>query len=380
MSGARMPLRSPDKEALEDAIRAAANDLNGYVNLPEQRSFIQNEYAEQDTGVLDASDVSHGEIRTVLDEFDADERKDIEHIADEVYFVNPFGATPSDDEEILDHIEDTYRVHIVFSGETLRRTFDLPVDHADYFIDSLVNRDLLQRLSRTHDVYTIGSKLQENSDEPGIEDRLAQEAVDGIISNDKFEKIVDGPVIPAVTSMFEKDGYILDLDGEYLVLNAQDDFERYLAREIKQDVKDEFDGPVLLESTFTNEVKNHITSHSSRIAKIPDEHRRSQIIDGAENKVRERLGVVSQETDDSSIVVLTTELEDTVREKADTIYPQIAELNHATAKAYYEAAEEEVQNISTDGGELVNEYLRDAVLEELWQRIQEGLFNREHEE
>lgn len=375
-----MALRNPDKEALEDAIRAAANDLNGYVNLPEKRKFIQNEYAETNTGSLQASEVTHDDIREALNSFVEDSQRDIEHIANEVYFVNPFGATPGDDEEIIDRIEEKYRVHIVFSGETLRRAFELPVDHADYFIDSLVDRDLLQRLSRTHDVYTIGRQLEQNSDEPGIAERLAKEAANGIISNDKMENIVDSPVIPAVTSMFEKDGYILDLDGEYIVLNATDDFEKYLAREIEADVRGEFDGPVMLESTFENEVRNHLTANSTRLSKIPDENTREEIIKGVEGGVRERIGLDSQETDESSIVVITTELEDTVREEADSIYPRVAEENHATARVYYESAREEVNDISTDGGELVNEYLREAVLEEIWERIQIDLFDRDLEE
>lgn len=372
--------RSPDKEALEDAVRAAANDLNGYVNLPEKRSFIQSEYQEKRSGRLNAPDVSHDDIRDGLNGFAEDSQKDIEHVEKEVYFVNPFSASPGDNEEIIDRIEDTYRVHIVFSGETLRRTFNLPMDHADYFIDSLVKRNMLQRLSRTHGVYTIGSQLEEHINQPGIDERLANESTNGIITNDKMETIVDSPVIPAVTSMFESDGYILDLDGEFLVMSTIDEFESYIASEIKQDVRDKFNGPVMLESSFKSEVKSHIRHHSSRLSSISAQDTRSKIIDGVEECLRERLNIESRETNGSSIVVLGDELEDAIQEGADGIYPGVRDENHATARAYYESAEEEVNSISTDGGELVNEYLRDAVLGEVWTRIQSNLFDRDVEE
>lgn len=372
--------RTPDKEALEDAVRAAANDLNGYVNLPEKRSFIQSEYAEKRNSHINSPEVSHEDIRTGLNDFAEDSQKDIQHVENEVYFVNPFGASPDEDEEIIDRIEDTYRVHIVFSGETLRRTFDLPMDHADYFVDSLVDRDLLQRLSRTHDVYTIGSQLEKHSDEPGIDDRLANESTNGIITNDKMEKIVDSPVIPAVTSMFESDGYILDLDGEFLVMNAIEDFESHLANEVEQEVRDEFDEPVRLESGFQSTVRNKAQDYSSRLSKIPNQETKSNIIKGVEENLRERLGIESRDTEESSIVVIRDELEDTIQEKADTIYPRVADENHATARAYYESAESEVSSIATNGGQLINEYLRNAVRDEVWARIQTEEFNRKSED
>lgn len=375
-----MALRDPDMEALEDAIRVASNDLNGYVNLPEKRSFIQSEYAENRTGRLSSPEVSHDDIRQALNKFADDGQKDIQHVDGEVYFVNPFSATPGGDKKIINRIEETYRVHIVFSGETLRRTFDLPMDHAEYFIDSLVDRDLLQRLSRTHNVYTIGSQLEQQSSEPGISERLAKESTNGIITNDKMETIVDSPVIPAVTTMFENDGYILDLDGEFLVLNALDDFQKHLATQIEPDVRSEFDGAVLLESTFENAIENYLRHHSERLSKISKTDTRSTIIDGVEETLREELGIESRTADGSSIVVMTDELKDTVQEKADTIYPRISEQNHATAQAYYEAAEMEVESISTDSGTLVNEYLRKAVLDEVWARIQTELFNRDEPE
>lgn len=374
-----MTLRKPDKEALEDAVRAAADKLNGYVILSEKRGYIQNEYAEQSTGVLNTSDVSHDEIRSILDEFAADDRKDIEHVQDETYFVNPFSASPSDDEEIIGRIEEAYRDHIAFSGETLRRRFDLPVDYADYFIDSLEQRELIERLSRTHDIHTIGDRLQEHSDEPGVEERLKSEAEDGIITNDKFEEIVDAPAIPPVTNLFERDGYITDLDGKYLVLDAIDEFKEYLTKEIVDDVEDEFDGPVMLESTFSNEVETHLAAQSSELSSI-SRTRRQEIVDGVESRLRDRLGIESETVDGNSIVVLTTELEDTVQEEADDIYSRVIKQEYAVAESYYEAIEEEVQSISTNGREIVNDYLRSAVLDEVWTRVQAEEFNREVED
>lgn len=373
-----MPVRSPDSEALENAVRAAADDLTGYVILSEKRNVIQTKYGEQDTGLLSPSSVSHDDIRSGLQEFSEDGQRDIEHIADEAYFVNPFTGGGDTDQEIIDRIEEMYRDHIAFSGETLRRNFDLPIDYADHFIDSLEQRNLTERLSRTHDVYTIGSRLQKKSEEPGIEDRLESEAKHGIITNERFEEIIDAPAIPPVTKMFERDNYIVDLDGKYLVLSAIDDYERYLARQITDKIEQEFDGPVMLESTFESEVENHALTHSSDLSAL-SASRQNDIIAGVESQIRERLDIESETVDGTSIVVLSAALEDTVNEKAEEIYPRVVEENHAVAEAYYEHAEEEVGDISIEGGEMVNEYLRSAVLDEVWERIQAEEFNREIE-
>jgi len=373
-----MSVRSPDTEALENAVRAAADSLTGYLILSEKRDVIQNRYAEHDTGLMSVSNVSHEGIRSSLEEFADDGHRDIEHIADEAYFVNPFTGGDDSSQEIIDRIEEMYRSHIAFSGETLRRNFDLPIDYADHFINSLEQRNLTERLSRTHDIYTIGSRLQQKSEEPGIRDRLEAEAKHGIITNERFEEIIDAPAIPPVTNMFERDNHIIDLDGKYLVPSAIDDYEQHLARQLTADVEREFDGPVMLESTFENEVKNHATGGSTELSTL-SASRRNEILDGVESNVREQLGIESESVDGTSIVVLSSELEDTVREKAEEIYPRVAEEDHAVAETYYENAKEEVGNISTEGGEMVNEYLRSAVLEEVWTRIQEEKFGRKIE-
>lgn len=379
-----MGLRKPDKEVVEDAIRQTANDLNGLLNLPAERDVIQQTYKDNADGFRSASTVSHDEIRSILDEFAADDRKDIDHVRDEVYFINPFNdVQPDGNDAIQDTIQEIYRTHVVFNGETVREAFQVPIDNADFFFDALEQRDLVNRLSRSHDVFTIGRTLEQNTSEPSVEDRLTQEAANGIISNHRFEQIIDAPVIQEVLSLFVSKDYIVDLDGEYLVRGAVDDYIESLGEEIIDDIEAEFEASnnVLLESVFQNEIERRIKSSSKVLSHVSDPTLRQTILDGTEANVREKLDIASDTVDgEATVVVRQYHLEQEVSQQAEDIFETIRTRDYAEAARYYDDTAALIEDVSIDGAETVNTYYRQAVRDECHSLIRTELFGRPADE
>lgn len=371
-----MPLRNPDPEIIEDVVREEADDVNGLLNLPEVRQTIQQEYREryqEKHGRVSSYSpkVTHEDIRSILDDLASDPQRDIRHVDDEVYFNSPFtGLENAGEREVLDRLTDIYHLYLVFSGERIRQEFNVPVSNSEFFLDRLEDQELVERLSHAQDVFTIGSKLEQITDEPSIEEQLRERATEGIIKNDKFEDIIDAPATEEVVSLFVNREYLVDMDGEYLVKSALDDYIQRLTRDTSPKLEAKFEDAdhAMRATEYRSTVNRSVREASDLLSYAPDLE--DEILEGVRDGVTERLGLESVTHDGGpELVVRREEFEENVEEVVGSVTQTVLSEDHTVAGDYFDAVDERLETVGIPGGAAVNEYYQETIRERCYDRI-----------
>lgn len=376
-----MPIRNVDKDVLEDVVRETADSTTGFLELPEDRNYIQREYEERVDSIFSVSSLTHDQIRSVLDEFDSDGQKEINHVTNEVYMVNPFSTVEEDGTNpVQETVLDMYRSNVVFDADTIRREFNIAPEYAEFFVEELRRKGILKRLSRSPEVYTISEDLEQAAGANSVEDRIKREAANGIITNDRFERLVSAPLIDEVTELFESEGYIIDLGGEYLVRDAVEDYAGSLTDSVEDDIEQEFieSDYLILESTYRKELKRRLRSVSDALPHISDSSVRNDIIDHVDGELRDRFGLDTRETESGeAVVVMSNAISSEIDETSEEVFISVRQNDYAKAERYYEAADGQIEDVSVSGNETISQYFRDAVREQVRNKIRTELFGRE---
>ncbi|ELY65907.1 hypothetical protein [Natrinema versiforme] len=354
-----MTLLPVDTDVLEDVCRDIAQDNYGFIYVSDQKSEIKSAYESADIGLVNARSLSSSDMRKALTEMTADEFVDLEQLRDGVFYVDPFGVKGN--MNITRELTNLFGQRLVVTGETLRSRFSLAIDDMEFFADELADRNYVRRITAgKRDYYTIGPQLKEHADDVGLDSRLEREASNGKIAHGDLESVIDVDATSDVIRYLDREGYIVDLDGEYLVEEAIDEYARYLAERIEDDVEAEFEDSsyVLRTAEFEQVVENEIDSRFDVLSTARSV--RSEILESTRDSVIDRLGLDRGR----EMVEAVGPFEDVVEDHARRIRTDLkAEQDQlpGTLPEWVELAEDHFEELQVSNATEVNEYVRDAV-------------------
>ena len=353
-----MTILPVDSDVLEDVCRDIAQNNYGFLYVSDQKSEIKSGYEGADIGLLNASSLSASDMRESLAEMSSDEFVDLEQLRDGVYYVDPFGVKGN--MNITRELTNVFGQRLVVTGETLRSRFSLAIDDLDFFVDELVQRDYLRRITAgKRDYYTIGPQLKEHADDVGLDARLEREASNGKIAHSDLESVIDVNATSDVIRYLDREGYIVDLDGEYLVEDAIDAYGEYLAEQIDDVVEEEFteSNHALRVGEFEQVVENAIDSRFDVLSTARSVRR--EILDETQATLVDRLELdVGPE-----IVAVADPFDHLVDERARRILEEVkGEYDvFASPSEFTDRAEERFAELQITHDDRVNEYVRNTV-------------------
>lgn len=355
-----MPLRPTDTDVLADICTSVALRNYGFLYVDRVGDEIRSQYENADTGALKASSLSKTDVKKALDDVAGDEYSELQRLRTGVYYYDPFGT--GDNQEITAELTALFRQQLVVTGEKLRSRFGIAIDDVDFFTGELEDRRLVKRVAAgERDYFTIGSQLKEQAGEAGVEDRLREEATYGKLSHDQLEKVINVSATADVIRYLEAEGFVIDLDGEYLVQSddAIAEFGAYLADRIEDDVASAFEESayVLPAEEFSGLVENEITERSDVLAQAREVH--DQILDATEAALAERLGL----EEDRPVVYRREEFESYVDRRADEIMREVTGGGDrlATESDFHDAGHPMIEDVHVGTAQQANEYARDAI-------------------
>ncbi|APW97322.1 hypothetical protein CHINAEXTREME_05835 [Halobiforma lacisalsi AJ5] len=367
-----MTLLPVDTDVLEDVCRDIAQDNYGFIYVSDQKGEIKSAYESADVGLVNARSLSSSDMRKALTEMAADEFVDLEQLRDGVFYVDPFGVKGN--MNITRELTNLFGQRLVVTGETLRSRFSLAIDDMEFFADELADRNYLRRITAgKRDYYTIGPQLKEHADDVGLDSRLEREASNGKIAHSDLESVIDVDATSDVIRYLDREGYIVDLDGEYLVEEAIDEYGRYLAEEIEEAVENEFEESsyVLRVGEFDQVVENEIESRFDVLSQARSV--RGEILEETRATLVDRLGL----EEGREMVEATDPFEDVVEDHARRILTDLkAEQDQlpGTLPEWIELAEEHFTELQVSSTTAVNEHVRDAVRERYRSLVNEEEF------
>lgn len=363
-----MPLRPTDTDVLADICTSVALQNYGFLYVDRVGDEIRSQYESANTGTLNASSLSRTDIKKAMDDIVSDEYSELQRLRTGVYYYDPFGT--GDNREITGELTALFRQQLVVTSEKLRSRFEIAIDDIDFFTDELEDRRLLKRIAAgERDYYTIGSQLKEQAGEAGVETRLRDEATYGKLSHGQLETVINVSATADVIRYLEAEGFVIDLDGEYLVQSddAISEFGAYLAGEIEDEVAAEFEESayVLPAGEFSQFVESRVSERSDVLAHAREV--RGQILDATENALEASLGL----DEDAPVVKRTTEFEAYVDRRAEEIQHEVTSSDErlATESDFQDVGHPLVEDVRVGTAQQANEYARNAIRERFDQLV-----------
>jgi len=356
-----MTILPVDTDVLEDVCRNIAQNNYGFIYVPEQKNEIKSGYEGADIGLVKAKSLSLSDIREALSKMSSDEFTSIEQLRDGVYYVDPFGVQGN--MKITQELTNLFGQRLVVTGETLRSRFSLAIDDMEFFTDELADRNYLRRITAgKRDYYTIGPKLKEHANDVGLDARLIREASNGKIAHSDLERVIDVDATTDVIRYLDREGYIVDLDGEYLVEKAIDEYGRYLAAEISDSVEAEFADAtyILRTSEYEQIIENSIESQFDVLSDARSVRR--EILDAVEATLTEQLDLeIETET-----VRVRNSFDRCIEEQARHILEETKrEYNvFGSPSEFLDRAEDRFEELQLTNDERVDQYIQQAVKEQ----------------
>jgi hypothetical protein len=373
-----MPLRPVDRDVLSDACRSIAQDNYGFVYVDRDEEEIKSEYQTGEKGLMNADSVSTADVKDGLEEIAAEETSPFERIRAGVYYVDPFGI--GIDMGVADELQELFRNQIVITTEQLRQHFDLAHDDAEFFAEELRTNDrglVMRIVAGNRDYYTVGPKLKDHVGDSGedLDDKLIHRSRNGTLSHEKLEDAISVAAVSDVIDYLQTEGYVVDLDGEYLVPAALDEFTRWLADEIESEVVDAFDdsGHVVPAAEYDSLIRSEVERLSDVFSAVrssrgdTDEREivtgvRDRLADNIQIEVDERHGVAAKRD------AVEADIESYSDEIVQDVLGGKSTMSLPNAK---EAAREQVEQLQLAVTDTANSYLRDQITERVHEQIEE---------
>jgi|GEM_PF-1003357 len=373
-----MPLRPVDRDVLSDACRSIAQDNYGFVYVDRDEEEIKSEYQTGEKGLMNADSVSTADVKDGLDEVAAEETSPFERIRGGVYYVDPFGI--GIDMGVADELQELFRNQIVITTEQLRQHFDLAHDDAEFFAEELRTNDrglVMRIVAGNRDYYTVGPKLKDHVGSSGedLDDKLIHRSRDGRLSHEKLEDAISVAAVSDVIDYLQTEGYVVDLDGEYLVPAALDEFTRWLADEIESEVVDAFDdsGHVMPAAEYDSLIRSEVERLSDVFSAVRSSRGdttereilagvRDRLADNIQIEVNERHGIAAKRD------AVEADIESYSEEIVQDVLGGKSTMSLPNAK---ETAREQVDELQLAVTDTANSYLRDQITERVHEQIEE---------
>ncbi len=378
-----MPLRPVDKDVLSDACRSIAKANYGFVYVDREKEAIKDSYESEASGLVHSGSVSNTDIKTELREMASAEDYPFERIRPGVFYVDPFNKGL--EMGVADELQRLFDRNLVATAEDFRRRFDLALDDVSFFVNELQNKErglVLRIAAGARDYYTIGSQLKERVDGRGedLNDKLASEGMNGRITHDDLEDAISVAAVSDVIDYLESEGYILDLDGEYLVREDVDEFARWVWEGIEDEVITAFDdaGYAMPEQEYRSLLVDRIESYSNVLAAVRSSRpgldlKQDDIVDHVANWFESGTGI---EVDDSQVPIAThtDKVDSAVTSRAESLVRPVVNKEGAhTAKSLKKEVEPEIEQLRMTSTEPANEYLREQVRQTVSDLIDEEM-------
>lgn len=375
-----MPLRPVDRDVLSDACRSIAQDNYGFVYVDRDEEEIKSEYQTGEKGLMNADSVSTADVKDGLEEIAAEETSPFERIRAGVYYVDPFGI--GIDMGIADELQELFHNQIVITTEQLRQHFDLAHDDAEFFAEELRanDRGLVMRIvAGNRDYYTVGPKLKDHVAGSGedLEDKLIHRSRNGTLPHDKLEDAISVSAVSDVIDYLQTEGYVIDLDGEYLVPAAVEEFTRWLAAEIEDDVLAAFADAnyVLPASEYRALLETEIERRSNVLSAVRSS-RASMTDDEIVDAVAERF-----ESDDSPQVEVVESDgvavhrgpadEEVEAHASEVVRPVLRDTTAGTPSSLLDDVRPDIKELRLASTDRANDYLRSRIEERAEELIRE---------
>jgi hypothetical protein len=353
-----MSILPVDEDVLENVCRNIAKDNYGFIYIADDGSEIKSAYESSDLGLTKANSISLSEMRKTLTEMANDEFAGVDKLRDDVYYVDPFDAKGN--MQIPNELTNLFSQRIVVTAETLRSRFSIAIDDLEHFAEELVERGWVQRISAgRNDYYTIGDGLKEHRNDVTLDSQLVNEASNGKISHRDLEDVIDVDATSDVIRYLDREDYIVDLDGEYLVEDSIDEYGHFLSKQIEDTIEGEFESSefVLIDSEFEKVVENAIDDKFNVLSEAREAQRR--ILDETRNSLQDRLGLKY----DTNVVKMEEEFSQMVEDRARRILNEIQSQydKFASPSDFMKRAEDEFDELNLSNDEQVNNHIQDKI-------------------
>jgi len=252
-------IRSVDDELLEDICRDIALENYGFLYVNDHKSKLQEEYENADTGLMTTGSLSRSDIEETLGSLTENSISAFQRLRSGVYYYDPFNTREGS--RVSDELKGIFTYDLVVNKQTIESRFDIAPTDVDYFADELENENFIRSIAAgERDYYVSGPRLKdETSGDASVDTQLQEEAKHGTISHTDLENVIDVAATSDIIRFLEKNDFIVDLDGEYLVDSAFDDYAQHLSSAVGDDVVEEFDDIGALPSTeFDQVLRNEI--------------------------------------------------------------------------------------------------------------------------
>lgn len=370
-----MPLRPVDSDRLGDICISVAQKNFGFLYLDRVANRIKEEYESSDTGLTKAGTLTRRAIKDSLGKLAGEEYENLRQIRSGVYYYDVFSA--GHDKRIPNRLKDLFvSTQQVITAEQIRNEFNLAVDDVDFFVDKLVENDMLFRIATgSQEYYSVGSLLKEQTGQNRLEDELREQAKGsapiGILSHDELEQIISVNATSDVIRYLEQQlNFLTDLDGESLVWGALEDYGRWMADEIADDITEELAavGHAMPTAEYREVITNAIEKRTDLLDQV-SRRRRDEVIDAVQEGLSE---VEDIEIDGQIAGHLPPMKEDIEAHAGKIIDPLLADATAATPSALKEEAAAEIKGLRLAEMEAANEYLREKVRERADKLIEEA--------
>ncbi|WP_284063635.1 hypothetical protein [Halobaculum halobium] len=222
----------------------------------------------------------------------------------------------------------------------------------------------------SRDYYSVGSRLKEETGEDDLKGKLKRRSTHGKLSHGQLEEAISVAATSDVIGYLQGEGLIIDMDGEYLVRSALDEFAEKLGDDLGDDVARSFDdaGNVMPTGEYSSLIESEIEVRSNVLA-----HVRSSGADIGKRDVIE--AVQSEYNDDAadphidvldarSLAVAVEPFEQMVEARAeDLTRPLLQDLTAATADSLKQELRESIDDLHLTTSDAGNAYARTQVRE-----------------
>lgn len=370
-----MPLRPVDQDLLGEVAISIAREHYGFLYVDRINREIQERYESADTPLTKTSNISRSQIKSSLEEIANREHENFRRIRSGVYYYDLFSA--GHDNRIPSRLKQLFMsTQQVITAEQIRNEFNLAVDDVEFFTDKLVSNKMLFRITAgSREYYSVGSLLKEQTGQNRLEDELKQQSKGsdpvGILSHDELEQIISVNATTDVIRYLEVQLELLaDLDGEYLVWSALDDYGHWMAEEIADDIIVEFEDAGY--AMPTNEYREVITSmieSRTDILENVSRQRRADVVSSVERGLSQ---VVDIDVD-GQIAAHRKRLDDEIEAYAEKVVdPLLSDLTAATPSVLKKEATDEIEQLRLAETEQANKYLRSEVKDRADNMIEEA--------
>jgi hypothetical protein len=351
-------IRPVDAETIQDICRDVALDNYGFLYVNDHKEYIQTEYESAETGLRTAGTVSLSDIKQTLQ--DDTGRNGFERRRNGVYYFNSFNSREG--YRVSDELKSIFTYDFVVNKQTIESRFDIAPADVDFFASELANEDYIRRIAAGERAYYVsGPRLKdETSGDASVDSRLNEEAEHGTISHTDLERVIDVAATSDVIRFFEKNDFIADIDDEYVVKSALDDYAAHLANAVSEDSIEEFgDIGILPLSEFQQVIENEINDRFD-VLKHLSHGDTSELLE----LVREHIAANNGLTVDRKLAIDSEQFEIYVTRRATQIRDDIeSEQQPPSPSAYRDHGYPQIESIEVTDSQPVNKHLREHIKE-----------------